>query len=228
MIRNLKVLIAAAMGLAAFGAIGASGAQGAEFHCSVEPCTVTVLPDGDLVKEPKTAHQVFIITQKGNSVATTCNQAKGNAVITLVTKEATINSVEYHTCNVAGEPSTVRMNGCSFLIVTPDKTHDASVQIVCPAGKEIEIEVTKTGCLITIPASSPLSGIKLHDPKTGGKAKEIITAEPTVFNIPVKIANNKCPAPLVEGAALGDYTTGNVELTGETTPGGVMANLWWE
>ena len=39
MIRNLKVLVAAAMALAAFGVFSASGAQAAEFHCSAEPCT---------------------------------------------------------------------------------------------------------------------------------------------------------------------------------------------
>jgi hypothetical protein len=36
MIRNLKILVAAAMALAALGVFGASGAQAAEFHCSAE------------------------------------------------------------------------------------------------------------------------------------------------------------------------------------------------
>ena len=43
MIRNLKVLIAAAMVL---GAFSASGAQAAEFHCGVVNCVFTTSPDG--------------------------------------------------------------------------------------------------------------------------------------------------------------------------------------
>jgi hypothetical protein len=46
MIRNLMVLIAAAMVVAACGAISASGVQAAEGHCGVEPCMITVKADG--------------------------------------------------------------------------------------------------------------------------------------------------------------------------------------
>jgi hypothetical protein len=27
---------------------------------------------------------------------------------------------------------------------------------------------------------------------------------------------------------MGEFTTGNLLLTSETDPGGVMANIWWE
>ena len=59
MIRNLKVLVAAAMALAAFGVFSASGAQAAEFHCSTEPCTGTLKPDE--TAGTKTSHHVFIV-----------------------------------------------------------------------------------------------------------------------------------------------------------------------
>lgn len=47
MIRNLKVLLAAAMALAAFGAFSASSAQAVEteFHCEVAPCSFTLKTD---------------------------------------------------------------------------------------------------------------------------------------------------------------------------------------
>ncbi len=63
MIRNLKVLFAAALAPTALGAIAAS-AQGAdEFHCSVEPCRGTLKPDGT----GKTAHQVFVVENEAKT-----------------------------------------------------------------------------------------------------------------------------------------------------------------
>jgi hypothetical protein len=68
MIRNLKILLAAAMALAALEAISASGAQAAEFHCTVEPCRVTLKPDGT----GKTAHHVLVVRKGEASGSFTC------------------------------------------------------------------------------------------------------------------------------------------------------------
>ena len=59
MIRNLKILIAAAMALAAFGATSATSAHAAdEFHCAISPCTLTLQPDG--AAGSTTAHHVLV------------------------------------------------------------------------------------------------------------------------------------------------------------------------
>jgi hypothetical protein len=230
MIRNLKILIAVAMALVAFGAISVSGAQAAEFHCSVEPCTVTVKPDGTPGLAGKTAHSVFIVKQGAVSVSTTCQQVSGDSTSASKTfKTLTLGQLVYSGCDVAGGASTVKMNGCEYHIVSPGVApHDATMQIKCPAGKVIEEEVPATGCLITIGSTGILGGgLKFHDAETGGIKKELITAETTVNGIPVTIVTNTCPGGLVKGAATGEITTWNFELTGETTSG-VMANVWWE
>jgi hypothetical protein len=120
------------------------------------------------------------------------------------------------------------MNGCEYHFQSPAiAPHDATMQIKCPAGKVIEVEVPALGCLMTVGSSGVLGGgLKFHDAETSGVKKDRITAETTVTNIPVTIANNKCPA-LVPGAATGEITTWNFELEGETQAG-VHASLWWE
>ncbi len=229
MIRNLKILIAAAMALAAFGAISASGAQAAEFHCSVEPCTITVKPDGTPGKTGKTAHHVFVVTQGEVSVSTTCEQVTGHGTAeTLLFETLTITNVEYHECNVAGEKSTVKMNGCDYHFEVGGH-HHATPEVRCPAGQSIQIEVPATGCLITISPSGMLTGgLTFKDAETGGVKKTEITAEVTVTEIPTTV-NDKCPGGLKAGKAKGDYTTGNVELTAEEDKSPFKhANLWWE
>jgi hypothetical protein len=230
MIRNLKILIAAAMALAALGAISASGAQAAEGHCSVEPCKVTVLPDGTPGTAGKTAHQVFVVTQGANSTSVTCQKIEGNATVATKTfKTVQLGNIAYSACALStGSPADVKMNGCEYHFETPGVApHDAKVKVVCPAGKEIEIEVTaEIKCLMKIGSQGPLGGgLKFHDAETGGVKKELITAETTVSGVAVTVVG-KCDA-ITEGAATGAITTGNVELTGGTT-GGVMGTLWWE
>ncbi len=228
MIRNLKILIAAAMALAAFGAISASGAQAAEGHCGVEPCTITVKPDGTPGVNGKTAHQVFIVKQGAVSVSTTCQQVGGDATSATKTfSTITLTNVDYKTCNVAGEASTVKMNTCEYHFVVGG-VHNATAEVNCPAGKSIQIEVPATGCLITVGDTGVLGGgLTFKDAETGGVKKTEVTAEVTATEIPATV-NNKCPGGLKEGAATGEYTTGNVELTAEKDGTEEHTNLWWE
>ena len=226
--RNLKILLAAAMALSALGAIGASGAQAAnEFHCSVEPCTVTIKPDG--LVPSKTSHHSTVLTQGAVSVALTCNQLTGEATSNAKTfKTLTFFNLAYHGCNVAGSPSEIKMNGCTYTF-TATGLNTASMTVTCPAGKKIERVEPITGCAISIGSQAALPGIKFHDPKTGGIAKTELTVEISVTFENEVTVNNKCGGfGLKEGAAIFHYTTGNIELTGETHPGGVHASLWFE
>src|SRR3954454_24254174 len=112
MSRNLKVLIAGAMALAALGAVSASGAQAAEFHCSVSPCTLTPKAEGT----EKNSHHVFIVKQGAVSVSTTCKTITGDATYEgKTTSEITFTSIAYDNCTVAGEFSEVNMDGCDYL-----------------------------------------------------------------------------------------------------------------
>ncbi len=227
MIRNLKILIAA-MALTVFGAIGASSAQAAEFHCGVEPCTMTVKPDGKPGPAGKTAHFVWIVRQGAAAVSTTCQQGTGDATSATKTfNTITLTNIVYHECNDAGENATMKMNGCEYHFVVGG-IHHATMQIRCPAGKAIQMEVPATGCLMTIGETGVLGGgLTFKDAETSGVKKTEITAETTVTEIPMTV-NNKCPGGLKEGAATGEITTWNFELTAEEDKNEVHTNLWWE
>jgi hypothetical protein len=233
MIRNLKVLIAAAMALAALGAISASGAQAAEYHCTVEPCRGTLKPDGTT----KTAHHVFIVKGKTGSGelvsgSFTCGQLTGEGLSnTKTTKEFTVTELACDECNIAGTPCTVDFNGCDYHFVAgPPST----VTIKCPAGKQIEITIKSAGvlkCTIDIPAQGPLGGISYHD---AGTTKTELTVETAVKDItginatPAAGGGSCIPFFGFNGLATeGEYTTGNVIVTGETTAG-MHGGAWYE
>ena len=227
MIRNLKILIAAAMALTALGAIGASGAQAAnEYHCAVEPCTVTIKPDG--VVPNKTSHHLFEVTQGAVSVATTCNQLSGRANSAKKTATSlTFTELVYSGCNIAGSASTVNMNGCDYLF-TATGLNTSSVTVTCPEGKKIEITEPVSGCVVSVGSQPAVAGIKTHDPKTGGIAKTELTAEAAVTINGNASANAKCGGfGLKAEGVTGHYTTGNVELTGENHAG-VHQAVWFE
>jgi hypothetical protein len=231
MIRNLKVLLAAAMALAALGAIAASGALAAEYHCTVEPCRVTLKPDGTT----KTAHHVFIVKGKNGEGASvsgsfTCNGLDGEGLSnTKTTKELTITALNYTECNIVGTPVTVHMNGCDYHFVAGSLT----MTIICPVGKQIEWTILSAGvlkCTIDVPAQGPLGGIIYHDisgTKTEAtvevRAKDITKIEAT------PAAGGSCiPFVGFNGAAdEGEYSTANIAVTAETTAG-VHGGFWYE
>jgi hypothetical protein len=214
MIRNLKILIVAAMALVAFGAIGASGAQAAEFHCSVEPCKVTVKPDGTPGPTGKTAHQVIVIKQGTNSFSTTCDSITGEGTAATKTfKQLRIGNIKGSNCGFSGIPANLTMNGCEYVINASGG--GGTLTIACPAGKEIEAGLVGGGCIYNIPSQGPLNEVKFHDAETGGVKKSEVTVELSVKNIAVTV-NNEC-WEMKPGAATAEFTTGNTILTSETT-----------
>ncbi len=230
MTRKLKVALLAAAALTAFSALGASSAQAApEFHCNVEPCTFTLQPDE--VSGTETAHhviQVDDLVQK-TSIAYACNRITGTGTIKGKTAtEITFEKVGYDGCKlVGGFGATVKMNGCDYLFKTTATAPEGTLTIQgCEAGKSIEFEAEKSGCKTTIPEQGPLSGVVYHL----HKAKfEEITAELSIKKISVTLDGDlaKCgiePKHFLEAT----YTTGNTIITGESDPGGVMANAWYE
>lgn len=220
MIRNLKVLLAATMALMAFGALSSSSVQAAEFHCSVEPCRVTVKPDGT----GKTAHQVITVKQGGSNFSTTCDSIVGEGTASTKTfKALTIGSIKGSNCGFSGVPANLTMNGCEYLIASGG-LGGGTLTIVCPLGKEIEAGLVSGGCMYKIPSQGPLNEVKFHDAETGGVKKSELTVELAVKNIAVTV--EECWG-MEDGPATAEFTTGNTILTSETA-GGVKANLWWE
>ncbi len=205
MIRNLKILMLAAMAVAALSAVGASSAQAAQFHCSIASCTVTVRQDGT----GKTAHQVFDVNLPKQVLPITCKQIQGEGTATKQTEETlTVQNVAYKECNFLGqeEGTKVEMNGCDYLF-----TAEGKVQIKCPEGKQITFE--SLGCVVHVPKQGPLGGITYHTITPEGQALTEVTVSAAVKGIQATATGAGCPE--TGESKTGEYTTGNAIATGE-------------
>jgi hypothetical protein len=182
-----------------------------EFHCSAEPCRLTMKPDGEGGSE--TAQQRIRVVGFGASAEFLCDGVTGEATSSQKTSsELTLTSVAYQNCVNSGFPIAVRMNGCDYILLTNALT------INCPAGKKIEIEGTFAFlglCKFTVGPQGPLSGLLYH------RVGEEVTVENRVSGISV-VNDSSCPVSPV-GLT---FVTSNAVLTGETDPGGEMGRFW--
>jgi hypothetical protein len=226
MIRNHKILVAAAMALATLGAIGAAGAQAQEFHCSVEPCTLRLKRDGGAA-EGKTAHHVFIVENKSTteSVSFTFEEITGHARSSTKTASSLeFTEIKYHGATVNGSGKVVvDMNGCKY-----NFTSTGTMTITgCTAGKKIEVTLVETGCTMTIGEQGPLAGIVYTT--IGTTPNREITFTMNLHGISVTADGTKAQCGINPEQSLeGTYTTGNTIVTAESDPGAAMADGWFQ
>jgi hypothetical protein len=229
MIRNLKVLLAAALALAAFGAITASAHAADEFRCTVAPCRGKLSTDGTL----KTAHHVFIVENgTGGSVSFTCESLRGTAEFVSGTdvslswsRVANGDREAYDNCEVSGSPGViVHMNDCKYTFTRGSTTDaaagtkdEAEVHVECPVGETIEITMPPPSTCVfrigaqTLGGSNTKGGIGYHTEGTE------VTVTANVKGIQVT-TNGNCSA-FITGTLEGTYTTGNTLVTGEKEDG---------
>jgi hypothetical protein len=216
------------MALTAFGVVGATSAQAAdEFHCSVEPCTLTTGPDGTA----KNSHHVFIVENeaKTESASATCEKFVGYLTSNSQTAtDATLTEFAgkelYQSCTVNGVPgATVDMNGCTYTFTAEGGTNDtAPVHILCPTGKKIQI--TFNGCTYDVPPQT-VSGVGYSNVGTPGNTQ--VTGTANVGGIAVEATGTTLQCLInPDQKLIGTYTTGNTLVTGETHAG-VMADAWY-
>jgi len=250
MIRNLKVLIAAAMALAAFGALSATAHAAEElFHCSVNPCTLTLSPDE--VAGTTTAHHVFVVKGKTKagaeaSVSFTCNQLAGQATVEKepetagTSKKATFTNLKYANsagekkCKIgAAETVEVDFTTCDYQFTSTGGSTDlGEVHVLCVnPGDGIDIKVNGTLCIKVTPFTA--KGLGYHDVDPAGVKHEVLTATANV-SIPPEavmlenVENPNCAAVGLSSVLAATYTTGNTLVKAETDePTPVPAKVWF-
>jgi hypothetical protein len=219
MIRSLKILSPGVLALIALSVTVAPSAQAAEFHCSVEPCRYTLKPDGT----GKTAHQVFVVKNSaGEFVTATCSEAIGQATTaTKTAAELTFTSAGFGLgCAINGSAASLRMNGCNLV-------YGASGTFgIKGCGKAIEIAAGS--CVVSLPEQT-VSGVKFHNVGEESKTTTELTIEIAALSMTVTAAGGKagCGFDPTKTPITSEFKTGNVIVTGETDPGGVMGNAWW-
>ena len=247
MTRNLKLPMAAALALLAFGVIGVAGAQAAGelFHCSVGECRLTAKQDGT----SKTAHQVLLVENANatEDASLTCDTVSGEARYEGKTiKEVTLTNIKYESCTLDGSPGvTVDMNECDYLYTSEGTVNKrAIVHVKCPErepekGKKVkdEIQVTvrnATGgleCTFSFPEQT-LEGVSFHNIGEEAKTTTEVTVETAISGMGAKITvtatGTKAGCGINPSQVLtGTYMTGNAVVTGESEAG-AMANAWWK
>ena len=168
---KLKLLMAGLLALGLLTATSVTGAAAAEFHCTVEPCRVTLKPDG----EAKTAHQVLTVKKEvGGFVVEaygfTCSSITGEGTLVgKLSKEMTLFNLEYHNCVTVGTNAQVKMNGCDYVLGS-----SGTLSVKCPPGAKIEW--IAIGCTATIGEQGPLFGPTFHDAGTTKSEMTVQTA----------------------------------------------------
>jgi hypothetical protein len=238
MTRNLKALLAAAMALAAFGAIGVTGASaaGEQFHCEIEPCRIRVAQDGTL----KTGHQVFNVEEGGViKAAFTCETISGEATTTTKTsKTLELTNIVYGGCGVNNSPEViVDMNGCTYLFSSErNAASTARVEIKCPGTNVIEVTFRDPTthalkCTMDIAGGQDLTGINYHNIGAVGETTETtVEANTSAITTQARGASDAECFGLKRNTNLtAHYTTGNAIATGEediaVSP--TMTGAWW-
>ena len=231
MIRNLKVLLAAALALTAFGALGVAGAHAEDaFHCNLNPCRGTLLPDGT----GATAHHVFIIENEATteSVSFTCASLSGEGeLVGNEAAELTVKNLAYNSCKANGSAGvTVKMNTCDYLFTgAGGRTDEAEVHVSCTTpGDTITIEYN--GCIVHI---GELRAKGIGYKNEGSPGSRVVTATVNHVTIPankITITGTKAQCLINPSQPLvGTYTTGNTLVTGEENKSPFnMADAWYE
>ena len=200
MTRKFKALGLALFATLALGAVMASAALATEFTASSYPVTYS---GTQAATEP---HRFAIDTYEGNCKDITFSgEAKGTSTTLTLTPK-------FNECTFAGLSATVTTNGCSFLLHLPSAGTDATVDLTCPAGQELTIDIAAGTCVVHI------------FPFTGKSKVAFSNAHPnlkSVWDISGMLAGLTdlsffCPFAGDTTVATGTYS-GNLTLSGSST-----------
>jgi len=229
MIRNLKALGLALAAALALGAVVASTAS-AKFDSEIEHTLISG-------EQPAGAPH----TLKVEAGVVTCKTAKfsgtsvgANTGTSWTSDDLTITP-EYGGCTavVLGveHATDVRTNGCTYTFTAGEtfegetKVH-GTTDIVCPAGKVIEWEITTPNvCNITIAAQPDVEGVTYHN--TGAAAKRDVDWILAIMKLAYTQDGAFCPGnnlQLSKKFLAGKYT-GEVTSIGKNTEG-TQVGIW--
>jgi hypothetical protein len=198
MTRNLKVLGLAVVAMLSLSAMVATGAQAAagELHIGANPAWVTA---------DQTTQHVFTIAgvpikcEKAHFESTTTTPQSTKHIVFKPSYQAS-DQVEGETCTLAGVLSRVTTGTCSYTFSgTAEKTATVSV-IGCTAGNEIKIEVTASGCTVTV-GNQATAG---HVTFVKGATNDLV-GQNTISGI-TSVGSATCPVGIRGTITTGTYT----------------------
>ncbi|HMJ72200.1 MAG TPA: hypothetical protein VK471_02420 [Solirubrobacterales bacterium] len=169
MIRNIKVLGLALVAVFAMSAMVASAASAQGKLTSDGPVTLKVTETGIKTANALTAY-THTVACPGSTITGHKYNVTPHGLIPSGETTATLTPHYNQTaCEVVdlGVPATVTMNGCDYVVHvlgTVGTKYEVSVDVVCPVGKVIEVEVYSSSsealklCTITVKGQAGLKG----------------------------------------------------------------------
>jgi len=147
--RSAKLVAIACLALLCVGAIGAGSAQAAKFRSEVSS---TVLSAAQ-----QTLNEFDFENPYGASF--NCSEATASGLMSGSTAEKLVLAPTYDSCEYVGLPlASWSMNGCEYsFTVTGSSPNDGFMQLVCPAGKSVQMKFqlsVSTYCTVTVPAQA--------------------------------------------------------------------------
>ena len=238
MIRNLKTLGLALMAVFALGAVSASAASAGALTTD-GPVTLKATETGEVTANRLTAFGAFIQCPE----STYAGHAVGGGFIPSGATTITLTP-EYKQTTAGGAPNcigpfgwsaTVETNNCDYVVHvgaktgSPADTYGGTIDVVCPAGKEITVRIwtsesdhtskpTEPFCILHVPPQTGLKGADATDTTNG-----TIDVTGTVEGIRVlRTAQAADPSPVL--CATSETTTGKFDIdttvTGKNEAGG--------
>lgn len=237
MIRNLKVLMAAAFALAAFGSFAVAAHATTFTAPGAGPEGVTTIvsekdsanPTGGQT-QGQTAHQVFDIRKADGTgvLSITCNEAFATNASATGEEASTVSStIDFRgsstnaNCTFAGQSVTVNSGKCGFIFSAAGHVTIQNDGGTCaPGSSPIVFENPVLGCKVEVGAQT-IEGVKYHNISVGGVGA--VTLEANGLNLGYKASGVGCPYGETNN---GLYTTGNAIIKGER--GGSIVAVSWD
>jgi hypothetical protein len=216
MTRKPKALGIALVAVFAMSAVVASAASAKEIHSGASPTYIHGL---------QTSFNIFELT---NEAPTECVSTTYEAGYPGTTASSLFMTPTYANCKSFGQKSTIDMNGCDYLFATPvigaDSDHyTSSVKILCPTagGVKQKIEITATGCTVTIEEQTPTSPlIDITNVTTATANQDDLLLKSTLTGIKYTSTGGPC------GASGEGKFTGEVTLKAYSNAHTTQVDLW--
>jgi hypothetical protein len=203
MIRKIKVLGLTLVAVFALTAVASASASAAEFHSESSSTELNG-------------------AQQTENVFTVNNRTVKCKTATFAGSQSgtTASTVEVHptygNCTAFGLESTVTTTGCNYVLHSNGET-----DIVCAAGKQIEIEAAGT-CHVNVAGQSGLKSVSYSNVGSGSTEEVLVTANVGSIKANVSGSTLVCGT---NGERLSTYT-GSVLTKGSS--GGSQVGIRWE
>ena len=201
MFRKFKSLGLALFATLALGAVMASAASATEFTAASYPVAYSAT---------QSATEPHVFT--ADTYEITCKDVTftGEAAVTSTTVTLTPT---YHECTAFGLRATITLNGCDYRFHLAATGNNATVDLVCPAGKDVTIDAGGGACVAHITPFTGKSNVALSNSHPNIKAAASVTGITASLT---DVSPFFCPFSGNTHTETATYT-GNLTLEGSST-----------